>query len=1036
MCVQCLDCGNTWTGPSYLGETHPATQCPNCQSYRTQVSPTVSDMGHDLTAMPDSTQDDMSGNPLQEGILAENGWKPMGKRDESFASVRNASDVPFETTGIALPGQHTVEESLPSTGLSDGVLGGLRDLGVFVNGEPLAQSTSPLKGSTVMLSHWDPGVVDLAQDVVRNGHVGPMYNWYMDKLAGNRVHIQIPNGISDNLHTALGSLKAWVENPYENGALRPYYNQYWKSIRPAFSRPGAIRIGVSDPTMAEIINHVAQTDDLTPLKEFQKTRIAAPAAALAAPALEALGLGAGGAAAGGGLASAGGIGGLMGGAMSLGRGFSGVSGLAGMMGLGGGQQQDSYGTLPDQGQAVFSPGYYARTAGDDAIETPTSHDEIPKEEDGDSNQKSDGDNSEWQKDYADLGGGSLGFNPAGAGLQRLMMLAPLVLHYFDSDEDGSHDPLLKGLDESLEQELPGYKDHGDPDAAQQLFLILKGNDQEEDQKDEHEPGNDVPDTGDDDDGNGANHGGMHAASVDEDLADFLPRISIVAPGIPGLSAPINNQDLSRPMNGLNLEQSPAVQSRCPQCGATTDPSMTVCPQCHGSLQGASQHGAQGGSAPIAPGNRVAHDPYGTPQGFVPGPISPEEEALQSSSWPEAQGAVECPTCGSITSPQLGMCPHCGSELFSNAMEQQQAVYARTAGVGPHTPEQISAVQQLLIQEGRIDEIPLVPVQPEQFVEELSKITGRDGVNPEDDSLSPAPPPPAQEEAPPGATMPMPGMDTGQQMMAAVRRYAADSVAPKCPKCKSHTTGVLGEDHLKCHTCKHVWKSGDVIKTAEADHGHHDPTAEGNTIGVPAADQIRQEDHRAEQDSSHTWVDDQGLPLKVGEQYEMHSQKYDIPDLIRVDQVKPEAITYTLTGEYGLEHSTEITKEEADLEGLSFSPATQYDETELQPEQDSNNTPYEGSPETSDLSQPDTHQFGLTANNRSWLMKGVQPEQSHEDPNDHKSWLMQGVTAGAKFTPMEQNEFITESGIARNADKLNLAGTHYDDADDEQFLFGL
>jgi hypothetical protein len=46
------------------------------------------------------------------------------------------------------------------------------------------------------------------------------------------------------------------------------------------------------------------------------------------------------------------------------------------------------------------------------------------------------------------------------------------------------------------------------------------------------------------------------------------------------------------------------------------------------------------------------------------------------------------------------------------------------------------------------------------------------------------------------------------------------------------------------------------------------------------------------------------------------------------------------------------------------------------------------------------------------------------------------TAGAKYTPTEQREFINESGTARNRDKLNLAGTHYEDEIDDLFPFGL
>jgi hypothetical protein len=34
-------------------------------------------------------------------------------------------------------------------------------------------------------------------------------------------------------------------------------------------------------------------------------------------------------------------------------------------------------------------------------------------------------------------------------------------------------------------------------------------------------------------------------------------------------------------------------------------------------------------------------------------------------------------------------------------------------------------------------------------------------------------------------------------------------------------------------------------------------------------------------------------------------------------------------------------------------------------------------------------------------------------------------AGKKYTPHEQREFVNERGVARNADKLDLEGTHYE-----------
>jgi hypothetical protein len=89
--MACASCGHTWTGPGYDQDIH-ASSCPNCGSFRTQISPTHSDM--EIRNMPDAAAtglDDPGGNPLQDGIWGstDGGWKNRMKRDESFASTRN-----------------------------------------------------------------------------------------------------------------------------------------------------------------------------------------------------------------------------------------------------------------------------------------------------------------------------------------------------------------------------------------------------------------------------------------------------------------------------------------------------------------------------------------------------------------------------------------------------------------------------------------------------------------------------------------------------------------------------------------------------------------------------------------------------------------------------------------------------------------------------------------------------------------------------------------------------------------------------------
>ncbi len=52
-----------------------------------------------------------------------------------------------------------------------------------------------------------------------------------------------------------------------------------------------------------------------------------------------------------------------------------------------------------------------------------------------------------------------------------------------------------------------------------------------------------------------------------------------------------------------------------------------------------------------------------------------------------------------------------------------------------------------------------------------------------------------------------------------------------------------------------------------------------------------------------------------------------------------------------------------------------------------------------------------------------PLEQEEDP---AAWLVSDLpkTAGAKFNPMQQREFIDEDGEARNLDRLDIEGTHY------------
>lgn len=560
------------------------------------------------------------------------------------------------------------------------------------------------------------------------------------------------------------------------------------------------------------------------------------------------------------------------------------------------------------------------------------------------------------------------------------------------------------------------------------------------------------------------------------------------------------------------------QANCPRCGAPISPGATTCEAC-GSGVGTSQ-----------PGQVVAFTPNDIQQWQTPQPTAPvgqgQDIEAPAQAVPQADfSAASCPSCGYSLPPGSAICPHCNSPAMAKPTtpQQQQVVpqvntahqgsnkwMDKTAAPnhsGPHNNEQFAAVAELLQQENRQDEIPTMLAEPWNYAEEMARVQNKQIKPPIDDTLSQDPPQPAQEEAPPGATMPVPGMSVPGQptasvdesIMEALEKHASpDSYAPRCPRCNSGTTGLISEDgDIQCHACGNLFKK-DIVKDFKtgfeymADHDHN-PGLSGdpNVLGVPAADQERQEDHREEQDSSLQWVDNAGSPLKVGQEYEMQSPNYSIPDIVRITAVKPDSIEYELTGEFGLSHQTEVTKEEADIEGIEFSPADSGDQEITEEGLGHHDDQRQGvrPGETHDQSTPHVlmtkrnytgeeyangtycedygHSVSDTDGKCVYCDAQVKEprEPSHQidehvdmppAPDDlrhaSRGWLLGDEsasdtfptewtkTAGKKYTPTQQREFIDEQGEARNRDKLNLAGTHYEEDDGldllDDFLFGL
>jgi hypothetical protein len=507
------------------------------------------------------------------------------------------------------------------------------------------------------------------------------------------------------------------------------------------------------------------------------------------------------------------------------------------------------------------------------------------------------------------------------------------------------------------------------------------------------------------------HPGLLDQEADPETIDFVNKNvhtgadagQMGVPGIGGFPAP-GTQQLQSPVAQPQQQVNPMTQASCPHCGARLTAGQGVCPQCNGSVSLAPNAGQEGAY----------------PMGQQPMPAQP------------------------------GM---------GGGVVARQA-----ANQGPHNPEQFQAVANYLRQNGQEDQIQDLIDHPENYGDILAQIQGK-GQPPQPDP-DPGPPPPM----PPGGAMPPGAMPPGGAPPGMPMQAAADGITPACPNCGSHTTGLISDEGTaQCSNCNHKWQTDFEVQ------------GEKTPVQPKAANEHQM-------DYPDNWVTTGGAPLEVGKKYEMHSAKYDIPDIVRIESIKPDEIEYTLTGPYNLAHRTAISREEAEMDGLTFDEAGP-DENDTLNEQGPNeqmeaptmapaystvkrtagphdfmgpvhpeehalqsqnypptrNAPYEQCP-------------GCGVQTKATLggcphcgtPMGVQQGGPIDRPLDE--WAHDTVTdptmpqplegyhtAGQKYTPMEQREFIDEPGVARNSDKLDLEGTHYTEQPsltDDLFLFGL
>lgn len=1050
MQVSCGDCNHQFYLRGNALETIVGGGgCENCGGrnlYRQVPSPVESEMTE--RNMPlDGKHPDTGGNPLQEGILADDGWEPDSKRDESFAaSVKTAdmSGMQFDFGGFGPEVSHTVivgSDGRVHTAAGQVAHAQVADQhGLHRHGFPNGMSLGHVNddGSTSWWQH-DSGLQPQQLASAIQSHLGSNYGlnvpvtvdpnlkpssnvgrWFGDQsqirgpapremdilngpalprpygrppiqgekewaLRGGSVNTdtlnletytpwehqadvlppaQDPSGLysaeaTPGQHGIHSGTIHWLNffNAHVNGLNardqgKEIFAKYGDPRQPEWRQPVTVSVHHPGhlPAVVESIEQSAQGNRPTPEtarvgQAIQAGQIPWPpgmgpqnitrqgAIAPLIPAIvEGVGVGAaaegagaaGAAAAGGEAAGAAGAGAAEAGGINVnqtlmkgaiqGAGSHEVQGLLGPPDGGGGGAPAGGGmieeNLPAPPVGMMAATHEADIPG--KIDTPSSVPRMPTTDDPeavDPHELNDGTQAEnFYGDGADAGGSQAPPNFDADDLADIGMHQDKLLHYYHSPESGLQDPDIRALHERLETKHPGYLGYESPDQSLQPL---------------HQPP------------------GVTAAMLGQQPGQFPVQPGTGTPMQQGQQTPWNQQmtqgGTCAYCGGVTL-----ADGSCPQCGAKQNP-----------MGGQLLHGQPGGGPTQAP---------------ISSPPSPVASVHTADS------------------------------------------------PGPVTPEQRAAVADLLVQEGRDDEIPNMEQQPWLYARELARVKHDPNKPPEPvDPSQVTPPAPAQEVAPPGATMPVPdpsqqmaasrrsgiddrqaicpqcktpsldlmspnengfavcrncgyqhhglGDDYGdhnnmnhqyilenampvdtngiqpmygntsspsQQIAAAVARFSADSYAPRCPRCGSASTGFQDAENVFCHSCGKNFTTDNVIEQKTAA-----PEETGGPVNVPsapAADQMAPRDVEQEQDSSLSWQDASGQPLQTGQTYYMHSPQYEVPDLVRVEKVKPDGITLTNIGEVvnphqqpgdqgndTLSYTYEISREEFDMDGLSFEP---------------------------------------------------------------------------------------------------------------------
>lgn len=337
-----------------------------------------------------------------------------------------------------------------------------------------------------------------------------------------------------------------------------------------------------------------------------------------------------------------------------------------------------------------------------------------------------------------------------------------------------------------------------------------------------------------------------------------------------------------------------------------------------------------------------------------------------------QANGSCPNCGGVMGPD-GSCPQCG---MGNTAQPGMATappgmnasmppamagiaYHLATHQGPVTPEQIAAVQELLVtwdqshpgEPNRAQEAPNVPLHPEQYATEMAEIQNQPNIAPQiDPSTQPQPTPaPAMQQAP--GSMPVvdpsqPGGGGGQPMQPMSSEHTADAntMTPRCPVCNSGSTSVdmggsspgVGPVMARCHSCRNIWSPGGHVARSVLFAGEMD---------FPNPNMPSQEPHMK-------WADTQGNDLVEGGVYKITSSAFDLPTEVKILQAKPDGLEVQLVGGIGDQVGQpdfRISRQEAQLEKFTFEPLSMPEANSTDP----NTTPGQSAEQVPPLETTDS-----------------------------------------------------------------------------------